>query len=75
MANLFRDDFVPWCDFFLFFFSKSCQSLDIMVCYHHVQYIKKTNDPILRKLSDGWTDQWIDRWTDGHTDTQTDGQE
>ena len=74
MANLFRDDFVPWCDFF-FFFSKSCQLLDIMVCYHHVQYIKKTNHPILRKLSDGWTDQWIDRWTDGHTDTQTDGQE
>ena len=33
------------------------QSLDIMVSYHHVQYQKKTNDPILRKLSDGGTDR------------------
>ena len=24
-----------------------------MVSYHHVQYQKKNNDPILRKLSDG----------------------
>ena len=37
------------------FFSKIWlrQSLDIMVSYHHVQCQKKTNDPILRKLSDG----------------------
>ena len=41
-----------------FFFSKVWlrQSLDIMVSYHHVQYQKKTNDPISRKLSDGRTD-------------------
>ena len=40
------------------FFSKILlgQSVDIMVSYHHVQYQKKTNDPILRKLSDGRTD-------------------
>ena len=35
-----------------------CQSLDITVSYHHVQYQKKSNDPILRKLvMDGQTDQ------------------
>ena len=41
-----------------FLFSKIwlCQSLDIMVSYHHVQYQKKTNDPTLRKFSDGRTD-------------------
>ena len=33
------------------------KSLDIMVSYHHVQ----TNDPILRKHGDGWTDRWKDR--------------
>ena len=51
---------------FFFFFSKIWlhQSLDIMVSYHHVQYQKKTNDPILRKLSDGRTD--------GQTDGQRD---
>ena len=27
-----------------------------MISYHHVQYQKKTNDLILRKLSDGRTD-------------------
>ena len=45
-----------------FFFSKTwlCQSLDIMVSYHHVQYQIKKNDPILRKLSDGSTDRWAD---------------
>ena len=26
-----------------------CQSLDITVTYHYVQYQKKTNDPILKK--------------------------
>ena len=41
-----------------FFFSKIWLSLSlgIMVSYHHVQYQKKTNDPILKKISDGWTD-------------------
>ena len=36
-----------------FFFSKIWlrQSLDIMVSYHHAQYLKNTNDSILRKLS------------------------
>ena len=40
-------------------FSKFClpQSLDVMVSYHHVQYKKKANDPILRKFSDGRTDR------------------
>ena len=33
-----------------------CQTLDIMVSYHHVQYRKKNNDPILRKHTDGQTD-------------------
>ena len=27
-----------------------------MFSYDHVQYQKKTNNPILRKHSDGWTD-------------------
>ena len=31
------------------------QSIDIMISYHHVQYQKKTNDPIFRQLSEGWT--------------------
>ena len=44
------------------FFSKLwlCQSLDVMVSYHHVQYQKKL---ILTKTSDGWTD--------GQTEAQT----
>ena len=52
-----------------FFFSKIwlCQSLDIMVSYHHIQYQKKTNDQILRKLSDGWTNRRMDRRTDRRT--------
>ena len=52
-----------------FFLSKIWlrQSLNVMVRYHHVQYQKKTNDPILRKLSPGGTD--------GQTDRQTDRQE
>ena len=35
------------------FFSKIWfrQSLDIIISDYHVQYQKKTNDPILRKLS------------------------
>ena len=41
-----------------FFFTKIWLrwSLDIMISYHHVQYQKETDDPILRKLSDGRTD-------------------
>ena len=54
---------------FIFFSPKIWlrQSLDLMVRYHHVQYQKKINDPILRKLSDGRTD--------GPTDRRTVGQE
>ena len=50
-----------------FFYSKirHWQSLNIMVSYHHGQYQKKTNDQILRKLSDGRTDKR------GYTDRQT----
>ena len=50
----------------IFFSSKIwlCQSLDIIVSYHHVLYQKKTNDPILRILSHKWTD------TDGEIDRQ-----
>ena len=53
-----------------FFFLKIwlCQSLDIMVSYHHVKYKKKTNDPILKKFTDGG----MDERTDGHTDRQRD---
>ena len=48
------------------FFSKiwPCQSLDIMVSYHHVQYQKKTNETILRKHSGGRTEGQTDRRTD-----------
>ena len=56
--------------FFLFFFFSKIwlrQSLYVIVSYHHVQYQKKINDPILRKLSDGRTD--------GRTDRRTVGQE
>ena len=35
--------------------------LDVMVRYHHLQYQKKTNDPILRKLSHGRTDGQTDK--------------
>ena len=45
----------------------SSVTIDIMVSYHHVQYLKKTNDLILRKFSD--------RRADGQTDRQTDDQE
>ena len=37
------------------------QSLDIMVSYHHVQYQKKLNNPILRKLSDRQMGRWTDK--------------
>ena len=48
------------------FFSKIWlrQSLDIIVSCHHAQYQKKTNDPIMRKLSDGRTDGETYRQTD-----------
>ena len=48
-----------------FFFSRIWLrlSLDIMVNYHHVQQ-KKTNDLILRQLSDGRTDGRIHGQTD-----------
>ena len=39
------------------------QSLDIMVNYHRIQYHKKINDPILRKLSEGRTDRRTDKRT------------
>ena len=39
-----------------------------MVSFYHVQYQKKANDPILRKLSDrqmvGQMSRWTDKWTD-----------
>ena len=46
-----------------FFFPKKiwlCQSLDIMAHYHHVKYIKKNNNPILRKFSDEQTNGYTD---------------
>ena len=44
-----------------FFFKNLALSVtDIMVSYHHVQYQKKTNDPILRKLSKGRKDRQTD---------------
>ena len=44
------------------FFSKIqlLQSLYIIVSYYHVQYQKKTNDPILRKRSDERTEERTD---------------
>ena len=42
-----------------------------MVSYHNVQQWKETNDPILRKFSDRWTDGRTDRQTDRQTDTRT----
>ena len=34
--------------------------------------IRKSNDPILWKVSDGWTDGQMDRRTDNRMDGQTD---
>ena len=39
-----------------------------MVSFYHVQYQKKANDPILRKLSDRQMDGQMSRWTDKWTD-------
>ena len=41
-----------------------------MASYHHVQYKKKTNDPFLRKFTDGGMD--ADERLGERTDTQTD---
>ena len=48
-----------------FFFSKIrlCQSLDIMVTYHHVQYQKKL-------IIQSWENLVMDRWTNWQTDRQ-----
>ena len=50
---------------FFFFFSKIWlrKSLDIMVSYHHVEYQKKTNDPL----------QKMNLAMDGKTDGRADG--
>ena len=55
------------------FFSKIllCQSLDVIVSYHHVQYQKKL---IIQSWENLLTDGQTDGWTDGQTDRQTDGQ-
>ena len=45
-----------------------------MVSYHYVQYQKKTNDPILRKLSDGQTYEQTDGRTDGRKNIRMDRQ-
>ena len=37
---------------------------NVMVSYHHVQYQKKTNGPILKECSDGQTDRRTDRRTE-----------
>ena len=60
-----------------FFFLKIWlrQSLDIMVSYHHVKYLKKTNDPILKKFTDEGMDGRTDGRMDGRTHRQTDGRE
>ena len=62
----FRPDFGPFSPYLGHqFFSKIWlhQSLDIMISYHHVQYKKKTNDPILRKFSNEQM-EGPERWTD-----------
>ena len=44
-----------------FFFKNLALSISIHhTSYHHVQYQKKTNDPILKKFSDGRTDGQTD---------------
>ena len=57
---------IPTANFFFFFF----KNLPSPVTRYHGQLSpciisEKTNDPILRKLSDGWTDRWNDRQTGG----------
>ena len=44
-----------------------CQSLDIIVSYHHVQYLKKI-------MIQSWENLVMDRWTDGRTERRTDGE-
>ena len=51
-----------------------CQSLDIIVIYHHVQYQKKLMIQFWENLvTDRWTWRWMDRWTDGLMDGWMDG--
>ena len=48
------------------FFKNLALSISIHhTSYHHVQYQKKTNNPILKKFSDGRTDGQTDEHTDG----------
>ena len=63
-------------NFFFFFFFKNMAS---SVIRDHGQpssctIPEKTNDPILRKLSDGRTDRRTDERTDERTDGRMDGQ-
>ena len=53
------------------FFKKIClcQSLDITISYHYVQYQKKL---MIQRQTDGQTDGWMDRQMDKQTDGQTD---
>ena len=55
----------PWAQIWAanFFLKKIwfSQSLDTMVSYHYVQCQEKASDPILRKISDGWTDRLTDQ--------------
>ena len=63
-----RPDFSPFCpnSGHQFFFQKSgCQSLDIMVSYHHIQYQKKIMIHLWENLV---TDEQIDRQR--HTDPE-----
>ena len=49
-------------------------ALDVRYCRKLSLYTisEKTNDPILRKISDGQMDGWMDGRTDRPTDGQTD---
>ena len=68
----FGPDFGPICPnlgYQIFIQKSGCQSLDIIVSYHHVKYQKKLMIQSWENLvTDGWTDGQIDR----HTDRQTD---
>ena len=50
-----------------FFLIWLCQSLDIMVSYHHEHY-KKSNYSVFRKFDDVWIDGQTDRQTERQTD-------
>ena len=54
--------------FFFFFFKNLAPS--VTRYYGQLSSCKiseKTNDPILRKFSDGWADRWTDRMIDRRT--------